>query len=87
MQKCVVMSEKFNICRIFLMMLSVLGLYSIDDGMINEYGAVGGMSIDSGNRNTRRKSAPVSLYSPQNPHDLTWCRTWVASVRNRHLTD
>jgi hypothetical protein len=27
-------------------MLSVLGLYSVDDRIINEYGAVGGMRVD-----------------------------------------
>jgi hypothetical protein len=31
------------------MMLSVLRLYSIDDRMINEYGAVGGRGIDKEN--------------------------------------
>jgi hypothetical protein len=31
------------------MILSVFRLYRIDDGMINEYGAVGGIRIDFGN--------------------------------------
>jgi hypothetical protein len=30
-------------------MLSVLGVYSTDDKMVNEYGAVGGMKIGRGN--------------------------------------
>jgi hypothetical protein len=30
-------------------MLSVSGLYSVDDRIINEYGAVGAMRIDKGN--------------------------------------
>jgi hypothetical protein len=29
-------------------MLSALRLYSVDDKMINEYGAIGGMRIDKG---------------------------------------
>jgi hypothetical protein len=39
----------------------------IDD---DDYVAVGGMRIDRGNRNTRRKPAPVPLCPPQIPHDL-----------------
>jgi hypothetical protein len=39
----------------------------IDD----ECGAVGGMRIGRGNWNTRRKPAPVPLFQPQIPHDLT----------------
>jgi hypothetical protein len=41
----------------------------IDD---DDYGAVGGMRIGRGNRNTRREPAPVPLCPPQIPHDLTW---------------
>jgi hypothetical protein len=40
----------------------------IDD---DECGAVGGMRIGRGNRITRRKPAPVPLFPPQIPHDLT----------------
>jgi hypothetical protein len=43
----------------YLRTLSVLGLYSVDDRMINGYGADGGMRIGRGNRSTRRKPAPV----------------------------
>jgi hypothetical protein len=38
----------------------------IDD----DYGAVGGMRIDKGNRSNRRKPAPVPFCPPQVPHDL-----------------
>jgi hypothetical protein len=38
-----------------------------------EDGEFGGMMIDRGNRNTRRKPAPVPLCPPQIPHDLTGC--------------
>jgi hypothetical protein len=38
-----------------------------DDG-----GIVDGMRIGMGNRSTRRKTAPVLLFPPQNPNDLTW---------------
>jgi hypothetical protein len=55
---------------------------TIDD---DECGAVGGIRIGRGNRNTRRKPAPVPLL-PQIPHDLTWARTRAAVVRNRRLT-
>jgi hypothetical protein len=55
--------------------LSVSELYSIDDRMINEHEAVGGMRIGRGNRGTRRKPILVSLYPPQIPHDLTWDRS------------
>jgi hypothetical protein len=50
------------------------------------YGAVGGMIIGTGNRNTRRKPVPVPLGPPQIPHDLTWARTRTAAVGNRRLT-
>jgi hypothetical protein len=36
-----------------------------------EDGEFGGMMIGRGNRSTRRKPAPVPLYPPQIPHDLT----------------
>jgi hypothetical protein len=42
--------------------------------------AVGGMRISRGNRSTRRKTAPVSLCPPQNPHDMTWARTRAAEL-------
>jgi hypothetical protein len=48
----------------------------IDD----DYGAVGGMRIGRGNRRTRRKPAPVPLYPPQIPHDLTWDQTQAAAM-------
>jgi hypothetical protein len=37
----------------------------------DECGVDGGMIISRGNRSTRRKPAPVSLYPPQIPHELT----------------
>jgi hypothetical protein len=49
----------------------------------NECGEVGGMRIGRGNRNTRRKPAPVPLCPPQIPHDLTRHRTRVAAATNR----
>jgi hypothetical protein len=47
-----------------------------------ECGAVGGMRIGRGNRNTRRKPAPVPLHPPQIPCDLTWARTPAAAVES-----
>jgi hypothetical protein len=49
-----------------------VGLYSVGDMMINEYGAVSVLTIDRGNRSTWRKPAPVLLCPPRIPHDLTW---------------
>jgi hypothetical protein len=51
--------------------LTMSRLHSIDDGIINECAAVGGMRIGSGNQSTRRKPAQVPLYRPQISHDLT----------------
>jgi hypothetical protein len=42
----------------------------IDD----ELGATGGIRTGRGNRSTRGKHAPVPLYPPQIPHDLTWAQ-------------
>jgi hypothetical protein len=46
------------------------GLFYQPRMMDDECRAVGGMRIARGNRSTRRKSAPMSLCPPQNPHDL-----------------
>jgi hypothetical protein len=54
--------------------------------MIDEYGAFDGMKIGRGNRSTRRKPAPLSLFSPQIPYYLTWDRTRAAAVGNWRLT-
>jgi hypothetical protein len=60
---------------------SLIGLlyqsWMIDD---DECGAVGGMRIGRGNRSTRRKPTPVTLYPQQTPHDLIWARTRAAAV-------
>jgi hypothetical protein len=56
-------------------MMSVQRLYSIDNRKINDCEEVGGIIIGRGNRNIRRKPAPVPLCSPQIPYDLTWDRT------------
>jgi hypothetical protein len=52
----------------------------------DDYGADGGMRIGRGNRNTRRKPAPVPLCPPQIPHDLTWDRIRAAAVGSQRLT-
>jgi hypothetical protein len=49
-------------------------------------GAISGMKIGRGNRSTRRKPAPVTLFPPQIPHDLTWARTRAAGLESRRLT-
>jgi hypothetical protein len=47
-------------------------------------GEIGGM-IGRGNRNTRRKPAPVALCPPQTPH-AALTRTRAAAVRSQRLT-
>jgi hypothetical protein len=54
------------------MILPVMGLYSVDDRMINECGAVGGKKTGWGNQSSQRKPVPVPLCPPQIPHDWTW---------------
>jgi hypothetical protein len=46
-----------------------------DDDDDDACGVTGGMRIVRGNRSTRRNPAPVPLFSPQIPHDLTWGRS------------
>jgi hypothetical protein len=53
------------------MMLSVSGLHNVDDGMINECGAVSEMKIGRANQNTQIKLAPAPPCPPQIPHDLS----------------
>jgi hypothetical protein len=48
--------------------------------MMDEYGTFGGTRIGKGNRNARRKLAPVPLCPPQIPHDLILGRTRIAAV-------
>jgi hypothetical protein len=57
--------------------------WMIDD---DECGKVGWMRIGRGNQSTQRKPAPVSLYPPQIPHDLSWAWTWAATVESQWLT-
>jgi hypothetical protein len=58
-------------------------LYSVDDRMINEYGAVGGIRTGRGNGSTRRKPAPAPLCPSQIPHYVTYDRTRAATVGSR----
>jgi hypothetical protein len=44
--------------------LSVSKLYSIEDRIMNEHGAVSEKRIGRGNRSTRRETAPVPLRPP-----------------------
>jgi hypothetical protein len=54
-----------------------------DDG---DYGAIGGMKIDRGNRSTGRKPVPVPFCPPQIQLDLIQARTRVAAVGSQRLT-
>jgi hypothetical protein len=74
---------------LFLSLLTTLSVsrpFSVYDRMVDEYGAVAGMTIGRRNRTTRRKSAPVPLWALQIPHDLTWDGTLAAEVGRRRLT-
>jgi hypothetical protein len=55
----------------------------IDDG---DCGAIGGMKIGRGKCSTRRKPAPMPLWPPQIPHDLTRAGTRAAAVGSQRLT-
>jgi hypothetical protein len=60
---CVCMYIRVYISLVgYLTTLSVLTLCSVDGGMMNECGAVGGMRIDRGNRCTWIKPSPMPLY-------------------------
>jgi hypothetical protein len=50
--------------------------------MINECGAVDGMTIGIGNPNTRRNPAPVPLLPLKIPYYLTWDRIQVSYLIN-----
>jgi hypothetical protein len=49
-------------------------------------GAAGGM-FGRGSRSTRRKPAPVLLFPPQIPHDVTRTGTRAAAVGSRPITN
>jgi hypothetical protein len=66
-------------------MLPLSKSYIVDDWMINEYEAVGGMSGGKGNRSTWRTPGTMSL-RPQIPHVLTWDGTRAADVGSPRLT-
>jgi hypothetical protein len=67
----------------YLMTLSVSGLCSVNDRMINEYEAGGGMKIGRGDQSTWRKPAPESLCPLQILYDLTW----ATAVRSQPVTN
>jgi hypothetical protein len=48
----------------------------------DDCGVIGGMRNDKGNRSTWKKPAPVPLYPPQIPHELSGS----AAVGSRRLT-
>jgi hypothetical protein len=71
------------VCHPLIGLLYLTRMIDDDD---DECGAVGGMRIGKGNQSIRRKLAPLSLCPPQVPHDLTWARTWAATVGSQQLT-
>jgi hypothetical protein len=62
-------------------MLSVSGLYSAQERVINERGA-----DDNGNRNIRRKPTPVLLCPPTLLFDLAWHQNRAVAVGSRLVT-
>jgi hypothetical protein len=52
----------------------------------DDCGEISGIKIGRGNRNTRRKTAPAPLCSPQIPHDQTRAQTRAAAVGSQRLT-
>jgi hypothetical protein len=64
----------------------LFGLLYLPRMIDDDCGAVGGMRIVRGNRNTGRKPASVSLCPSQIPHDLTYARTRSAAVGSWRLT-
>jgi hypothetical protein len=56
-------------------------LYSINDTMINEYGAVAVMETARSNGSAQRKPSPISFCPSQIPQDLTPDRIWAARMR------
>jgi hypothetical protein len=56
----------------------------IDDG---DCGAINGMKIGRETRSTRRKPAPVPIYPPQIPRDLTRAQIRAAAVKSQRLND
>jgi hypothetical protein len=71
-----------SVMMMMMMMTTTLvpRLNSVIGKMKNKCGVVGGVIINGGNRNTVRKTTPISLLSPQNLHDLTWDRPRAAPV-------
>jgi hypothetical protein len=53
---------------------------------IGDCGAIGGIKIGRGNRNTRRKPTPAPLCPPQIPLDQTRVWTRAAAVESQRLT-
>jgi hypothetical protein len=78
-----IFANMFTFIKLFwvrcLKTLSVSRLYGVGDGMINEYGTIGGMRISRRNQSTRRKPASVLLFPSQIPQDLVWDRTRVVA--------
>jgi hypothetical protein len=60
-------ATSYNYFNIVISLLSVSRLCSVDDMIINEYGAVGGMIIGKRKRSTRIKPAAVPLVHHKPP--------------------
>jgi hypothetical protein len=70
----------------YLTTLSVLRPHSVDDRMINEYGAVGEYKLTGKPELLGQKSTPVPLWPSQAVLNLTWDGTLAAEVGSRRLT-
>jgi hypothetical protein len=50
--------------------------------MIADYGEFGGLRTGKGNQGIQRKPTPMKLCPQQIPSNLTWDRTWAATVES-----
>jgi hypothetical protein len=64
----------------------LIGLFYQPRMIDDECRAVGGMRIGRVNRSTWRKPAPMPLFPPQIPYDLTWAWTRASEVESRRVT-
>lgn len=64
----------------YLTLLSLTRLYSVNDMVINEYGAVSVTETGRSNGSTQRKPVLISFYPSQISQDLSPDRIWAAMM-------
>jgi hypothetical protein len=68
------------------MMISMLGVHSVDDAMINDWRADGGMTIGRGNWSSGRNLTSVPHSAPQTAYEFSLDRTRASSVRSSWIS-